>query len=143
MATMHERQNTGIVIVGLPVRNFVAGVVDDMPCDTVVQKDQNEGRGGVLAQDVSWAFQASNGFIISALFLGVLLWRIMPRALLEREDVLILYFSKANMPNYYFIMVGGGSSGAALAANLAAKGPTRLLERGTNATTAFQQHTAK
>uniref|UniRef100_A0A7S3V5X4 ABC transporter domain-containing protein n=1 Tax=Chaetoceros debilis TaxID=122233 RepID=A0A7S3V5X4_9STRA len=36
--------------------------------------------------------------------------------------------------NYDFIVIGGGSSGSALASNLATKGPTLLIERGANHT---------
>ena len=36
--------------------------------------------------------------------------------------------------NYDFIIVGGGSSGSALASKLAKKGPTLLIERGANHT---------
>ena len=42
--------------------------------------------------------------------------------------------------NYDFIVVGGGSSGSALASNLAKKGPTLLIERGVNHT-AYPQST--
>ena len=36
--------------------------------------------------------------------------------------------------NYDFIVIGGGSSGSALASNLASKGLTLLIERGANHT---------
>ncbi len=40
----------------------------------------------------------------------------------------------AQLVNYDFIVVGGGSSGSALASNLATKGPTLLIEQGANHT---------
>lgn len=41
----HDSTHTSVIVVCFSVSNFVAGVVDDVPSDSIVQKSKNEGQG--------------------------------------------------------------------------------------------------